>query len=45
MTLQMSTQKKIGGCCSLSAVEDARRVAAKLDIPFYVLNFKSIKDM
>jgi len=32
--------EKIGGCCSLSAVEDARRVAAKLDIPFYVLNFK-----
>lgn len=32
--------KKEGGCCSLSAVEDARRVAAKLDIPFYVMNFK-----
>lgn len=30
------------GCCSLSAVEDARRVAAKLDIPFYVMNFKEI---
>lgn len=29
-----------GGCCSLSAVEDARRVANKLDIPFYVLNFR-----
>ena len=29
-----------GGCCGLSAVEDARRVCAKLDIPFYVLNFK-----
>ncbi|SFU45975.1 tRNA (5-methylaminomethyl-2-thiouridylate)-methyltransferase [Clostridium sp. DSM 8431] len=29
-----------GGCCSLSAVEDARRVAAKIGIPFYVLNFK-----
>lgn len=27
------------GCCSLSAVEDARRVATKLDIPYYVLNF------
>ncbi len=25
-------------CCSLSAVEDARRVAAKLEIPHYVLN-------
>ncbi|WP_061996772.1 tRNA 2-thiouridine(34) synthase MnmA [Clostridium sp. ATCC 25772] len=29
-----------GGCCSLSAVLDARRVADKLDIPFYVMNFK-----
>ncbi len=33
-----------GGCCSLSAVEDARRVANALDIPFYVLNFTSIFD-
>src|SRR2546423_11518004 len=24
-----------GGCCSLSAVEDARRGAAGLDIPYY----------
>lgn len=30
-----------GGCCGLSAVEDARRVAAALDIPYYVMNFKS----
>ncbi len=28
------------GCCSLGAVEDARRVAARLDIPHYVVNFK-----
>lgn len=27
------------GCCSLSAVEDARRVANKLGMPYYVLNF------
>ena len=31
-----------GGCCGLSAVEDARRVAALLDIPYYVMNFKEI---
>ncbi len=33
--------EKHGGCCSLSAVEDARRVAEYLDIPFYVVNFKA----
>lgn len=29
-----------GGCCGLSAVEDARRVAQLLDIPHYVMNFR-----
>ena len=29
-----------GGCCGLSAVEDARRVADMLDIPYYVMNFR-----
>lgn len=29
-----------GGCCGLSAVEDARRVAEVLDIPYYVMNFR-----
>jgi tRNA-specific 2-thiouridylase len=27
-----------GGCCSIQAVDDARAVAAKLGIPYYVLN-------
>lgn len=30
-----------GGCCGLSAVDDARRVAAQLDIPYYVMNFRA----
>ncbi len=34
-------QEENGGCCGLSAVEDARRVAASLDIPYYVMNFKT----
>jgi tRNA-uridine 2-sulfurtransferase len=33
---------KIGhqGCCSINDAADARLVAAKLDVPFYVVNFK-----
>ena len=34
------TQEKNGGCCGLSAVDDARRVADRLEIPYYVMNFK-----
>lgn len=37
---EQSIVEENGGCCGLSAVEDARRVAAKLDIPYYVLNFR-----
>ena len=29
------------GCCTLSDSEDARRVAAQLDIPYYVLDYAS----
>ena len=29
-----------GGCCGVTAVEDARRVAGVLGIPYYVMNFK-----
>ena len=35
-----SLQEENGGCCGLSAVDDARRVAAELNIPYYVMNFK-----
>ncbi len=34
-------QEENGGCCGLSAVDDARRVAADLNIPYYVMNFKN----
>ena len=34
------TVEENGGCCGLSAVEDARRVAAALGIPYYVMNFR-----
>lgn len=28
------------GCCGISAVDDARRVAEQIGIPYYVMNFK-----
>lgn len=34
-------QSEEGGCCGLSAVDDARRVANTLGIPYYVMNFKA----
>ena len=33
-------QEENGGCCGLSAVEDARRVAERLGIRYYVMNFR-----
>ena len=37
---ETETISENGGCCGLSAVDDARRVAAQLEIPYYVMNFK-----
>ncbi len=34
-------QEEESGCCGLSAIEDARRVAHDLEIPHYVMNFRS----
>lgn len=34
-------QEENGGCCGLSAVDDARQVAWKLNIPYYVMNFRN----
>jgi tRNA-specific 2-thiouridylase len=36
----MDESAKHGGCCSLNAVEDARRVASLLDIPYYCWNLE-----
>lgn len=46
VTMQIWQQEDIctieheGGCCGLSAVEDARRVADTIGIPYYVMNFR-----
>jgi tRNA-specific 2-thiouridylase len=31
-----------GGCCGIAGIEDARRVADRLGIPFYVLDYEEI---
>ena len=33
-------EKNFGGCCSATAVDDAKKVAKTLKIPHYVLNFR-----
>lgn len=47
ITMQVTPENKAfeereGGCCSLSDVNDARKVADKLGIFFYVLNFREV---
>lgn len=37
---ETAAREENGGCCGFSAVEDARRVAQYLQIPYYVMNFK-----
>lgn len=39
VTLKLWGGVSDSGCCSVSDVEDARRVAAQLDLPHYVFNF------
>ena len=34
--------KEVGGCCGLSAIEDAKKIARILDIPHYVLNCRKV---
>lgn len=40
MEIWPQQEEKAGACCSLEAVDDARKVAGKLDIPYYVMNFR-----
>ncbi|MFQ5996025.1 MAG: tRNA 2-thiouridine(34) synthase MnmA [Dehalococcoidales bacterium] len=35
-------EDRFGGCCGIGAVEDAKKVAYKLGIPHYVMNFRDI---
>ncbi len=42
VTLNLWQEKCDDGCNSLSAVEDAKKVADKLGIPFYVFDFKDL---
>ncbi len=40
--LPSDEQARFGGCCGLEAIEDAKKVAYKLDISHYVVNFRDI---
>lgn len=42
VTLKLWGGAQDSGCCSVSDVEDARRVAAQLDIPHYVFNYTEL---
>src|ERR1700719_994254 len=37
---QTDGTRSLGSCCTLAALHDARRVAAAIDIPHYILNFE-----
>jgi len=42
-TLQLwPATREVGGCCGLSAIEDAKKVARILNIPHYVLNCRKV---
>lgn len=40
--VEPGTEARYGGCCSIGAVEDARSVALRLGIPYYVLHMKDV---
>ena len=39
-TTSRTADRSFGSCCSLDDLHDARRVAAAIDIPHYILNFE-----
>ena len=34
--------KSVQGCCGIAGMDDARRVASRIGIPFYVLNYERV---
>jgi tRNA-specific 2-thiouridylase len=42
MQIWPADKQALGGCCGIEAVEDAKKVARKLGIPHYVMNFRDI---
>ncbi len=40
--IQEGTDQRNTSCCSIESVENARRVADQLDIPFYAINYATI---
>ncbi len=42
MQIWPPNKQAFGGCCGLEAVDDAKKVAYKLSIPHYVMNFRDI---
>jgi tRNA-specific 2-thiouridylase len=44
VTLKLWGGESDSGCCSVSDVEDARRVAAQLGVPHYIFNFSDAFD-
>lgn len=43
ITMQIwESSREWGGCCGIDSIEDAKKVARRLGIPHYVLNFRKI---
>src|SRR5215213_7810150 len=40
MSSQVDGTRSFGSCCTIDDLHDARRVAAAIDIPHYILNFE-----